>query len=498
MRALLRLLLVLTIGGLTAAVLVDRVGYDPRPWLEDLDALERHMDVAYANLEWVAGHRGLDLASLDRETRAAIAGAGSRRAAGRAIGDLVAAFDDPHLRIERGPPAWLAPFLGADGDEGSESGEAAAFAPDAAGEDVCRSFGYRDEGHGLGFDVSDLPGWTPLAEDGSFPGGTFDHPVRGRVGILRIAQFGENRYLSACVRAWNAEALGRTETCGGECLEAFRRRASDGLARQVAGRVRELRDAGAEALVVDVTGNGGGSEWVDPVTRIFTDRPLRAMRVTVVRHPRSVASVAGQLATVDSLLGDSTLAPESGGLLADAHGRLTAVLSDLRTPCDRSALWSGRNPGCSQTVTAPTYATGVFDWLPDGALADVDGRADLYSPFGRDVPAGVWTGPLYVLVDRRSASATEALVAMLKDNGAATVIGERTFGAGCGYMDGGLPIELPNSGWVVRMPDCARFRIDGTNEIEGIEPDIPLPWSDLGGAERARALAEALLTPPGT
>jgi C-terminal processing protease CtpA/Prc len=144
------------------------------------------------------------------------------------------------------------------------------------------------------------------------------------------------------------------------------------------------------------------------------------------------------------------------------------------------------------------YATGVFDWLPDGALADVGARAELYSPFGRDVPTGVWTGPLYVLVDRRSASATEALVAMLKDNGAATVIGERTFGAGCGYMDGGLPIELPHSGWVVRMPDCARFRIDGTNEIEGIEPDVPLPWTELGGAERARALVEALaLTPRG-
>lgn len=491
MRALLRRLAVLTIAGLVAAVLVDRVGYDPRPWLEDLDALERHMDVAYANLEWVAGRRGLDLATLDREARAAIAGAGSRRAAGRAIGTFVAAFEDPHLRIERGRPPWLAAVLGAGGDAGSEAGEAAPFAADAAGEDVCRSFGYEDDGHGFGFDVSALPGWTPLPDDGSFPGGTFDAPVRGRVGLLRIAQFGEDRYLSACARAWDAEAP-RKEPCGGACLEAFRRRASDGLARRVAERVRTLRGAGAEILVVDVTGNGGGSEWVDPVTRIFTARPLRAMRVTVVRHPRSVAAVAGELATVDSLLADSSLGPESRGLLADARGRLAAVLLDLRTPCDRSALWGGRDPGCSQTVTAPTYATGVFDWLPDGALADVGARAELYAPFGRDVPTGVWTGPLFVLADRRSASATEALIAMLKDNGAATVIGERTFGAGCGYMDGGLPLELPNSGWIVRMPDCARFRVDGTNEIEGIEPDVPLPWSELGDAERGRALVEAL------
>jgi C-terminal processing protease CtpA/Prc len=79
---------------------------------------------------------------------------------------------------------------------------------------------------------------------------------------------------------------------------------------------------------------------------------------------------------------------------------------------------------------------------------------------------------------------------MLRDNGAATVIGERTNGAGCGYTDGGLPIELPNSGLVVWMPDCARYRIDGRNEIEGIDPDVALAWSELDAAERAAAVAQ--------
>jgi hypothetical protein len=205
-----------------------------------------------------------------------------------------------------------------------------------------------------------------------------------------------------------------------------------------------------------------------------------------------VAPATERLAAIDRALADPRLGDSSHALLDEARGRIAAILSELEAPCDRTPLWEGRDPGCTQTVTAPTYATGVFDHLPDGALADVPDRADLYSPFGRDVPAGVWTGPLHVLADRRSASATEAFIAMLKDNGAATVLGERTYGAGCGYTDGGLPIELPHSGLVVWMPDCARFRIDGTNEIEGIEPDVEILWSDLGGAERARALVEAL------
>jgi hypothetical protein len=492
MRILRRLLLVavaLAVAGLTTAYVSDRVGYDPEPWLRDLDALERHMGLVYANLEWVVERRGLELPVLDRRIRQAIEDAGSRRAARKALADFVEAFDDPHLRIERSPPAWLA-WLPGIGGGGGESGEEPAFPPDASGRDVCRHLGYEDDGHGFGFDVEALPGWSALPDDGAFPGGAFSLPDGRRAGILRIAQFGEDRYLSACAEAWEAEASDRRGSCRGECLAEFRRRASDALARRVSDRVRELRAAGIDALVVDVTGNGGGSEWVDPVTRIFSHRPLRAMRVTGVRHPRSLEPAAERLAAADSLLADPHLGEESRALVEIARERLASVLADIETPCDRSPIWRGRDPECSQTITAPTYATGVFDHLPEGALADVPGRADLYAPFGRDVPVGTWSGPLYVLADGGSASATEAFVAMLKDNGAATVIGERTYGAGCGYTNGGLPIELPNSRLVVWMPDCARYRIDGTNEIEGIEPDVALAWSELGGAERARAVVE--------
>ena len=450
------------------------------------------MGLVYANLEWVVERRGLELPALDRRTRQAIEEARSRRAARKALGDFVEAFDDPHFRIERPTPAWLAWLPGIGGGGGGESGEEPAFPPDASGRDVCRHLGYQDDGHGFGFDVEALPGWSALPDDGAFPGGAFSLPDGRRAGILRIAQFGEDRYLSACAAAWEAEAGDRRQSCRGECLAEFRRRASDALARRVSDRVGELRATGIDALVVDVTGNGGGSEWVDPVTRIFSDRPLRAMRVTTVRHPRGIDDASERLAAMETGLTDPTLPDSTRALLAEARQRLAAVLAELQAPCDRSPMWSGRDPGCRQTLEAPGYVTGVFDWLPADALEGYAGRADLYFPFARNVPTGVWTGPLYVLADGGSASATEAFVAMLKDNGAATVIGERTYGAGCGYTNGGLPIELPNSGLVVWMPDCARYRIDGTNEIEGIEPDVALPWSELGGAERARALVEVV------
>ena len=51
--------------------------FDRELWLSDYDRLKDHLSAAYANLEWIADHRGLDLQALDVETTAAIRGATS-------------------------------------------------------------------------------------------------------------------------------------------------------------------------------------------------------------------------------------------------------------------------------------------------------------------------------------------------------------------------------------------------------------------------------------
>ena len=102
---------------------------------------------------------------------------------------------------------------------------------------------------------------------------------------------------------------------------------------------------------------------------------------------------------------------------------------------------------------------------------------------------GEWTGPLLIAMDRGTASASEDFVVWLKENGVATTLGDRTTGAGCGYVDGGGHIELHEAPFDVMAPNCARFLSDGTNEIEGIAPDIKLP---LTKPDVAAELAAAL------
>jgi C-terminal processing protease CtpA/Prc len=101
-----------------------------------------------------------------------------------------------------------------------------------------------------------------------------------------------------------------------------------------------------------------------------------------------------------------------------------------------------------------------------------------------------WKGKLAILVDNNTASAAELFTATLKDNDRATLIGVPTKGLGCGYTDGGIPITLKHSGVQIKVPDCARLRANGENEVAGIVPDILVPWrgNDSPYQRAARAL----------
>jgi len=124
-------------------------------------------------------------------------------------------------------------------------------------------------------------------------------------------------------------------------------------------------------------------------------------------------------------------------------------------------------------LIGPFYAGG----LVDRAVVAHSEDSELISATSRySFTPGLWSRPVAFLVDGNTASSAELLAAMLQDARRALVIGSPTFGAGCGWMLHPQPTILPRSGGILQMPDCSRFRADGRNEVEGITPDVLIPF----------------------
>jgi carboxyl-terminal processing protease len=90
-----------------------------------------------------------------------------------------------------------------------------------------------------------------------------------------------------------------------------------------------------------------------------------------------------------------------------------------------------------------------------------------------------WTGPLAVLINRGSASASEIVAAAIQDYGRGVIVGEPSFGKGTVQTVVNLDEEARNAKpefGELKMTVAQFFRINGgTTQLRGVTPDIILP-----------------------
>ncbi|MCA1778418.1 MAG: carboxy terminal-processing peptidase, partial [Xanthomonadaceae bacterium] len=134
-----------------------------------------------------------------------------------------------------------------------------------------------------------------------------------------------------------------------------------------------------------------------------------------------------------------------------------------------------RGNGGGALVEATTM-TGLFiDEGPVVQVRDAGGRVTIEAD--RE-PGMSWDGPLAVLVDRSSASASEIFAAALQDYGRGIVIGEATFGKGTVQNLFNLDNYANDDKRLgqVKLTMAKFFRIDGgSTQSRGVVPDIELP-----------------------
>jgi carboxyl-terminal processing protease len=152
------------------------------------------------------------------------------------------------------------------------------------------------------------------------------------------------------------------------------------------------------------------------------------------------------------------------------------ILADLKKEKVDNVLIDLRNNG-GGSLTEAVELTGLFiDKGPVVQQRTGDGKIDVES----DTQAGLaWDGPVGVLINRGSASASEIFAAAIQDYGRGLIIGEPSFGKGTVQtmlaLDRFAPSDKVHYG-ELKMTIAQFFRINGgTTQLRGVTPDIKLP-----------------------
>ncbi len=146
-----------------------------------------------------------------------------------------------------------------------------------------------------------------------------------------------------------------------------------------------------------------------------------------------------------------------------------------------------RNNGGGSLAEAIDMA-GLF--VRRGPMVQVKERFGL-RPLSDEDPSVVYAGPLVILVNRLSASASEIVAGAMQDYGRAVVVGDsKTHGKGTvqSVLDIGKRSELG----AMKVTTASYYRISGAStQLRGITPDIvvPSPWDFMETGEESLQFA---------
>lgn len=450
-------------------------------WEADYRALKIELERNHAHLTWFGSPQGgVDLPSLDRATQDALTRSQTDAEAANAIRRFIAGFHDGHL-APAAPPAPQPTIPEPPTVE--RAGDART---------ACAAFGYAPVTRVVfSLPFESLAGFT-LVSDGfvdAFRAGMITEAGL-RIGIVRIPRFRAVEFPSLCESVWQSLHARGDEPTRGQISALV----GEEWLRTLAKRVRDLKERGASALVVDIGGNGGGNDLGDWAVRVFTRESVRSAPLLMPASPAAIPYYDEQLQDLRSALASATGLSSAGRTeLTDAIAEFEARKREAASPaCDMSWVWRERRPwgtsACTRLIPSG-FASGARAYADSGTFPPSAAHA-LYWASRADAFRGAWNGATYVLIDANTGSAAEMFAALIRDRGIAKTIGKRTFGLGCGFLAGGPPFVLPSSRLAFSIPNCVRLRADGTDEVAGIAPDIPM---EAAPGESPRGVASRVL-----
>ena len=210
-------------------------------------------------------------------------------------------------------------------------------------------------------------------------------------------------------------------------------------------------------------------------------RDGQQLRVGVIDLPTFYADFAAANAGEEDYR--STTADVRALLASDTLADIDGLIIDLR----------GNTGGALEEAVR---LTGLF--INEGPVVQVhrsNGRREVLQGPNRDGLA--YSGPLGVLVDAQSASASEIFAAAIQDYGRGVIMGDQTFGKGTVQTLVGLDrfgvgdAQTPTGR--LKLTIAKFYRVNGeSTQLEGVTPDLEMPYPHVNAETGERAAEKAL------
>ena len=239
--------------------------------------------------------------------------------------------------------------------------------------------------------------------------------------------------------------------------------------------VDKIRGAKGSRVRLDVLPADAGMDGQHKLVTIIRDK----VKLEEQAASQSIIDVQGKHIGIITLPGfylDFEAARRGDTDARSATSDVAKLLGQLKAQHVDGVVMDLRDNGGGSLVEA-VELTGLFiDKGPVVQVRESGGRVSVEN----DSKSGVaWDGPLAVLVNRSSASATEIFAAAIQDYGRGLIVGEPTFGKGTVQNLIDLDRWPTKSGakfGQVKLTIAQFFRVDGsTTQHAGVVPEIQFP-----------------------
>ena len=243
--------------------------------------------------------------------------------------------------------------------------------------------------------------------------------------------------------------------------------------------VKLIRGAKDTKVLLDVLPADAGPDGKHKLVSLVRDKiklEEQAAKKTVIKLGEGAAARKVGVITLPTFYEDFEGRRRGDKEFRSASRDVVRLIDELKKEKVEGLLIDLRNNG-GGSLREAVELTGLFiDKGPVVQQRRPDGKIGVES----DENAGVaWDGPMAVLINRGSASASEIFAAALQDYGRAPIIGEPSFGKGTVQtlinLDEVAKNDKPKFG-DLKMTVAQFFRINGgTTQLKGVTPDIRFP-----------------------